>query len=410
MSKTQITELFDAELQQLAADNLLRRLPPLSAHSATSISVGGRLCLLLCSNNYLGIADHPKMREAAAEAAKEDGCSASASRLVSGNIDLYAKLESALAEFTGKEDALVFSSGYAANAGIIQSVAGSGDVILSDELNHASIVDGCRLSKADKKVFRHNDLQDLEKHLKQCSAYRERLVVVEGVHSLDGDVAPLAEIVELARRYDCALMVDEAHAVGVLGEHGCGACEFHGVTDRVDIIMGTFGKALGSYGAFIAVSTQLKQLLVNKARSLIYTTALPPTVLAATLAALEVVRSEPWRRRDVLEKAAYVRDGLAQLGFDVGTSTMQIVPVIVGDAARAVRLSELLLEKGVFVPAIRPPSVPAGKSRLRVTVNAEHTYEQLDEALAAFTQAEKFLSKTRRGGSKTRRGEEGVRG
>ncbi len=398
MSKTQITELFDAELQQLAADNLLRRLPPLSAHSATSISVGGRQCLLLCSNNYLGIADHPKMREAAAAAAIEDGCSASASRLVSGNLELYAKLESALAEFIGKEDALVFSSGYAANAGIIQSVAGTGDVILSDEFNHASIVDGCRLSKADKKVFRHKDLLDLEKHLKQCSAYRKRLIVVEGVYSLDGDLAPLAEIVEVAQRYDCALMVDEAHAVGVLGEHGRGAGEFHGVTDRVDIIMGTFGKALGSYGAFVAGSTQLKQLLVNKARSLIYTTALPPAVLAATLAALEVVRSEPARRRDVLEKAAYLRDGLSNLGFDVGTSTTQIVPVIVGDAARAVKFSELLLEEGVFVQAIRPPSVPAGKSRLRVTVNAEHTYEQLDEALAAFKQAGKFLSKTRRGG------------
>jgi 8-amino-7-oxononanoate synthase len=397
MSKTQITELFDAELQELAANNLLRRLPPLSAHSATSISVGERQCLLLCSNNYLGIADHPKMREAAVEAAKENGCSASASRLVSGNLDLYGKLESALAEFIGKEDALVFSSGYAANAGILQSVAGSGDVILSDEFNHASIVDGCRLSKADKKLFRHNDLQDLEKHLKQCSAYRKRLIAVEGVYSLDGDVPPLAEIVEVARRYDCALMVDEAHAVGVLGENGCGAGEFHGVTHRVDIIMGTFGKALGSYGAFVAGSTQLKQLLVNKARSLIYTTALPPAVLAATLAALEVVRSEPWRRHDVLEKAAYLRDGLSKLGFNVGTSMTQIVPVIVGDAARAVRLSELLLEEGVFVQAIRPPSVPPGKSRLRVTVNAEHTYDQLDTALAAFTQAEKFLSKTRRG-------------
>jgi len=392
MSNTRITKLFDTELQQLAADNLLRRLPPLSSHSATSVTVGERQCLLLCSNNYLGIAGHPRMREAAAAAAKQDGCSASASRLVSGNLDLYAKLESALAEFIGKEDALVFSSGYAANAGILQSVAGTGDVILSDELNHASIVDGCRLSKADKKVFRHNDVADLEKHLKQCSAYRKRLIVVEGAYSLDGDVAPLAEIVELTERYDCVVMVDEAHAVGVLGEHGRGAGEFHGVTDRVDIIMGTFGKALGSYGAFVAGSAQLKQLLVNKARSLIYTTALPPAVLAATLTAIDVVRSEPWRRRDVLEKAAYLRDGLSKLGFDVGTSTTQIVPVIVGDAARAMKFSELLLEEGVFARAIRPPSVLPGKSRLRVTVNVEHTYEQLDEVLAAFRQAREKLN------------------
>ena len=392
MSRTDIAQLFDAELKSLATENLLRRLPPLSAYGATSIDVDGRRCLLLCSNNYLGIAAHPRMREAAAAAAMQYGCSASASRLVSGNLDLYGKLESVLAQFVGKEDALVFSSGYAANTGIIQSVAGSGDVILSDELNHASIVDGCRLSRADKKVFRHNDADHLERTLKGCSEYRKRLIVVEGVYSLDGDVAPLAEIVELAARYDSAVMVDEAHAIGVLGDTGRGACEFHGVTDRVDIVMGTFGKALGSYGAFTAGSAQLKQLLVNRARSLIYTTALPPTVLAATLAAVEVVRSEPWRRREVLEKAAYLRNALSEQGFDVGRSATQIVPVIVGEAARAVRLSELLLQEGVFVQAIRPPSVPAGKSRLRLTVNAQHTYEQLDSALAAFREARDKLN------------------
>ena len=387
MTGKDMAQLFDAELHNLATDNLLRHLPSLSGHEATTVTVQGRRCLLLCSNNYLGIAGHPKLREAAAAAGMQQGCSASASRLVSGNLDLYGRVESALAEFIGKEAALVFSSGYAANTGVIQSVARSGDVILSDELNHASIVDGCRLSKADKKVFRHSDVEDLERSLKRCSGYQKRLIVVEGVYSVDGDVAPLAEIVELAARYDSAVMVDEAHGIGVLGETGRGACEFHGVTGRVDIIMGTMGKALGSYGAFVAGSAELKQFLVNKARPLIYTTGLPPAVWAASLAAIEVVRDEPWRRRETLEKAEYVRKGLSKLGSDVGASTTQIIPVIVGEASTAVRFAELLFEEGVFVQPIRPPSVAAGKSRLRVTVNAAHTYEQLDEALAAFSKA-----------------------
>jgi len=317
---------------------------------------------------------------------------------VSGNLDLYGKLESALAEFIGKEAALVFSSGYAANTGVIQSVAQGGDVILSDELNHASIVDGCRLSAADTRVFRHNDVDDLERNLRDCDAYRRKLIVVEGVYSLDGDCAPLGKMAQLVERYGCILMVDEAHALGVLGDGGRGACEFQGVTDRVDIIMGTMGKALGSYGAFVAGSDELKRFLVNKARPLIYTTGLPPAVLAASLAAIEVVRDEPWRRRETLEKAQYMRKELSQLGLDIGASSAQIIPVIVGEASTAVRFAELLLEEDVFVQPIRPPSVSVGKSRLRVTVNADHTYEQLDRAVAAFRKACLALDKTVRAG------------
>jgi len=378
------TQLFSEELYNLSTANCLRELPLLSNHDATTVSVHGRPCLLLCSNNYLGIANHPRLRKAAADAALEYGCSASASRLVSGNLDLYRMLESAIALFMGRDNALVFSSGYAANMGIIQSLAQDNDVILSDELNHASIVDGCRLSRAHKLIFRHNDVEDLEHKLSRCRDYRRRLIVVEGVYSLDGDCAPLVEIADLATRCKCLLMVDEAHAVGVLGETGKGASQLYGVSDRVDIIMGTMGKALGSYGAFVACSAQVKQYLVNKARSLIYTTALSPSVLAASVAAIHVVESEPWRRRDTVEKADYMRSGLLELGFDLGASTTHIIPVILGETEQALRFSELLLEEGIFVQPIRPPSVPQGKSRLRVTVNAEHTYEQLDAALAAF--------------------------
>jgi len=384
MTSKDIARLFDAELHNVLADNLLRGLPELSGHGATTVTVKCRECILLCSNNYLGIADHPRLRAAAAAAAMDQGCSASASRLVSGNLDLYSKLESALAEFMGREAALVFSSGYAANTGVIQSVTRSGDVILSDELNHASIVDGCRLSAADTRVFRHNDVGDLERALMNCGGYSRRLIVVEGIYSLDGDCAPLGDITELADRHRCALMVDEAHAIGVLGDGGRGACDLYGVGDRVDIIMGTMGKALGSYGAFVAGSKKLKRFLVNEARPLIYTTGLPPAVLGASLAAVEFVRHEPWRRRETLEKAGYVRKALSALGLNVGASTTQIIPVIVGEASTALRFAELLLEEGVFVQPIRPPSVPAGRLRLRVTVNAEHTYEQLDAALAAF--------------------------
>jgi len=387
MTEDAVTQLFGEELCNLASDNRLRELPRLSDHNATTVTVRGRPCLLLCSNNYLGIANHPSIREAAAAAVLEYGCSASASRLVSGNLDLYRALESAIAVFMSKEDALVFSSGYAANMGIIQSVAQDNDVILSDELNHASIVDGCRLSRAHKLIFRHNDVGDLEHKLSGCRGYRTRLIVVEGVYSLDGDCAPLAEIAELARQYECMLMVDEAHAVGVLGETGRGASQLHGVSDYVDIIVGTMGKAFGSYGAFVACSAQLKQYLVNKARSMIYTTALPPAVLAASLPAIDIVQSEPWRRRDTLEKADYMRSGLLELGFDLGAGTKHIIPVILGETEQTMRLSVLLLEQGVFVQPIRPPSVLQGKSRLRVTVNAKHTYEQLDTALVTFRKA-----------------------
>ena len=403
MTSDDVFQHFDVELRKMLATNLLRELPALSSHRSTTVTVQGRECLLLCSNNYLGIAGHPRLREASAAAAMEHGCSASASRLVSGNLDLYGRLESALAEFIGKEGALVFSSGYAANTGVIQSVAQSGDVILSDELNHASIVDGCRLSAADTRVFRHNDVDDLERNLEDCDAYRRKMIVVEGVYSLDGDCAPLGKIAQLAERYECILMVDEAHAVGVLGDGGRGACELHGVADHVDIIMGTMGKALGSYGAFVAGADELKRFLVNKARPLIYTTGLPPAVLAASLAAIEVVRDEPWRRREALQKAAYMRNALSELGLNVGTSTTQIIPVIVGEASTAVRFAELLLEESVFVQPIRPPSVPLGKSRLRVTVNADHTYEQLDRALAAFGKACLALDRTVRiGGTPSR--------
>jgi 7-keto-8-aminopelargonate synthetase-like enzyme len=218
-----------------------------------------------------------------------------------------------------------------------------------------------------------------------------RLIVVEGLYSLDGDIAPLAEIVELAERYDCTLMVDEAHAIGVLGENGTGACELCKVANHVDIVMGTFGKALGSYGAFVAGSEQLKRFLVNKTRPLIYTTALPPAVLAASRAAIEIVREEPWRRRETLTKAAYLRQGLSEIGFDVGVSAAQIVPVIVGAAEQALQLAQALLDLGVFVQPIRPPTVPPGTSRLRVTVNAEHSYEQLNTALDAFGNARERL-------------------
>jgi len=391
MTQKRLAEFFDAELEMLANKNLVRTLPCLSDQTATTITLNGRPCLLLCSNNYLGIADHPRLRKAAAAAAIKYGCSASASRLVSGNMGLYNELESALAEFVGKEDAVVFPSGYAANTGVIQSIAQAGDVILSDELNHASIVDGCRLSKADRRVFRHNDSNDLDRNLKKCSLYRMRLIVVEGLYSLDGDIAPLAEIVELAERYDCTLMVDEAHAIGVLGENGTGACELCKVANHVDIVMGTFGKALGSYGAFVAGSEQLKRFLVNKTRPLIYTTALPPAVLAASRAAIEIVREEPWRRRETLTKAAYLRQGLSEIGFDVGVSAAQIVPVIVGAAEQALQLAQALLDLGVFVQPIRPPTVPPGTSRLRVTVNAEHSYEQLNTALDAFGNARERL-------------------
>jgi glycine C-acetyltransferase/8-amino-7-oxononanoate synthase len=364
-------------LEELRDRGLYRRLRLVSGPQGPRVLLGGRQVLLLCSNNYLGLADHPKVRGAAAEAAMRFGAGAGASRLISGNMEPHRRLESRLAEFKGYEAALLFGSGYLANTGVIAALADRGEVVFSDELNHASIVDGCRLSRAETFVYRHGDLEHLAWGLGEAGG-RGSLIVSDGVFSMDGDVAPLPELLELARRHGCRLMVDEAHATGAIGPGGRGSVAAAGLSGEVDLVVGTLGKALGSYGAYACASAETVDFLVNTARPFVFSTAPPPPSVAAATAALELV--SPHRVERLQVNAARFRAELAAAGLDAGPSQTQIVPIEVGGAERTMALCERVLERGVFAQGIRPPTVPEGSSRLRFTVMATHRVGELERA------------------------------
>ena len=375
--------ILQERLEQLSAKGLLRSMRTLSGAGPRAV-MNGRELLLLCSNNYLGLADHPALVEAAQQALATAGCSSGASRLVSGSLELHAQLENELADWKGSEAALLFNNGYAANTGIIAALAGRGDLIFSDRLNHASIIDGAQLSGARLIRYPHNDMAALERLLEEHPTTGLRLIVSDGVFSMDGDLAPLQRLVELARRFDALLMVDDAHGGGVLGAEGKGSADWCGVREGIDIRMGTFGKALGSFGAYAATSRTVRDYLVNKARSLIFSTSLPPAVLAASLAAVRLVRSPEGDllRRRLAENGALVRQRLRSGGLEVAEGGTPIIPIQVGDPQTTMDFSAALLDEGLFVQGIRPPTVPQGTSRLRCTVMASHTTEELEQAAA----------------------------
>jgi len=370
---------IQARLDELRELGLYRRTRLVSGPQGPRVVLDGKPVLLLCSNNYLGLADHPAVREAAADAALRWGVGAGASRLVSGTMTVHRRLEQRIAEFKDTDAALLFGSGYLANSGVVSALAGPGEVVYSDELNHASIVDGCRLARAETVVYRHADVEHLEWCVRQAGG-RRGVVVTDSVFSMDGDVAPLAELCDLADEHDLRLVVDEAHGTGALGPGGRGAVAEAGLEGRVDVIVGTLGKALGSYGAFAACSARMAEYLTNRARSFIFSTALPPPVVAAALAALDLLGEQPRRVEKLQANAEVLRAELAREGFDVAGSTTQVVPVVVGDAGLAVRVCEAALERGVFAQAIRPPTVPDGTSRLRLAVMASHTKTELRDA------------------------------
>jgi 8-amino-7-oxononanoate synthase len=366
-------------LAELESSGLRRRLRLIEGPQGPRVLLDGREVLLLCSNNYLGLAGHPRLREAAADAALTLGTSAGASRLISGSMSIHADLEARLAEFKGTEAALLFGSGYLANTGTIAALARRGEVVFSDELNHASIIDGCSLARADTFVYRHADAEHLEWGLLRAGG-RAALIVTDGVFSMDGDVAPLAELAAVARRHRCRLMVDEAHATGCLGPGGRGSVAAAGLTGEVDVIVGTLGKALGGYGAYVCGSRDLTDFLVNSARPFIFSTAPPPPVIAAALAALELLDERPDRVERLRANATTLRSGLRAQGLEPIGSDTQIVPLVVGEAEEAMAVCERLLEAGVFAQAIRPPTVPPGTCRLRLTAMATHRTDELRRA------------------------------
>jgi 8-amino-7-oxononanoate synthase len=378
---------IEQRLEELERLGLGRRLRLVSGPQGPTVLLDGKPVLLLCSNNYLGLADHPRVREAAADAAMRWGVGAGSSRLVSGTMTIHRRLEERLADFEHSEGCLLFGSGYLANIGVIGALAGRGDVVFSDELNHASIIDGCRLSRAEVIVYRHRDMEHLEWSLRRHGRRdggQRRLIVTDSVFSMDGDVAPLVEIAELADVFEARVVVDEAHATGNLGPGGRGAVAEAGLEGEIDVIVGTLGKALGSYGAYACAGAELIRYLINTARSLIFSTAPSPPAAAGALAALDLLQERPHRVQRLRSNARALRRALAVEGFPVADVEMHIVPLIVGEERATMRLCQEAIARGAFAQAIRPPTVPSGTSRLRLTTMASHTTSELEMAASVF--------------------------
>ncbi len=365
-------ERIEEFLKERAQQGLLRTLRPVSSRSQGKIWQGEKEYIDFSSNDYLGLSSHPRLIEESKKAIDEFGTSSSASRLMSGDLRMHHQLEEEVSRFKNKESALVFNSGYQANVSIISSLYGRGDCIFSDRLNHASIVDGILLSRAKVFRFRHNDLEQLETLLKkERNKSNKALIITESIFSMDGDRAPLKALVDLKEEYDCSMMVDEAHATGIFGRGGAGLVQEEGLEDRVDLIMGTFSKALAGFGAYLACSQKIADYLINTCRGFIYSTALPPAVIASNLASIRIVKEETFRRERVLASASYFRDALKKKGFLIKGES-QIVPVVIGENVKALELSSMLQERGYYVLAVRPPTVPAGEARLRFSLNFHH--------------------------------------
>lgn len=377
-------QMFDKELKELNQKSLLRTLRRIDSAQGPRVIIDGKEVILLSSNNYLGLANHPRVKKAAVTAIEKYGFGSGASRLISGNMSLHEELEERICEFKGVEAALIFNSGYTTNIGIIPILVGKGDFVYSDELNHASIIDGSRLSRAEIRIYPHKDMNTLEDILKKDGGKIRKLIITDTVFSMDGDLAPLKDIYDLSQRYSTLLMVDEAHATGVIGKMGRGAVEHFGLSGKDIIQMGTFGKALGSFGAYVAGSKDLIGYLINKARSFIYTTSLPSSVAAASIEAIKIIEEDESLIKRLWDKRKMFIDGLHSLGINTLCSETPIIPILIGDPYKAMEAARILFEQGVYAPAIRPPTVPEGSSRIRTTVMATHTRDDIEEALRAF--------------------------
>ncbi|MCS7462880.1 glycine C-acetyltransferase [Paenibacillus doosanensis] len=379
------------ELENLKKEGRYRPLTVWDSGSDTWMTLNGRRVLQMSSNNYLGLTGHPGLKEAAIAAIREYGAGSGSVRTITGTLRIHDELERELAAFKGTEAALVFQSGFTANQGVLASILGPDDVVISDELNHASIIDGIRLTKSDRKIYAHKDMDQLEAILKQSGGYKKRVIVTDGVFSMDGDIAPLPAIVELAEAYDAFVYVDDAHASGVLGTNGKGTTDHFGLNGRVHIQIGTLSKAVGVVGGYVACEQVLKNYLIHKARPFLFSTSQTPAVAASCLAAVRVLRQSGELIAKLWDNAAYFRAGVQALGFDTGASETPIIPVIIGSPAKTMRFSDLLLEEGVFAQGIVYPTVAMDKGRVRFIVTAGHTRADLDFALNALERASRKL-------------------
>ena len=369
------------ELKNIKEAGLYRKLNVVGSAQGTYLKINGREYLSFCSNNYLGLANNPLVVKAVKDAVEKYGWGAGASRLVSGNMELHEALEDEISRFKGKEASIVFSTGYMANIGAISSFVSKGDLVICDKLNHASIIDGCRLSGADFRVYPHCDIEKLENILRKSAKYSHKLIVTDTVFSMDGDLAPLPDIVRIASKYKAMVMVDEAHGTGVFGEKGSGVVEHFNLSKKINIVMGTLSKAVGSMGGYVSGEAGLIDFLRNKARSFMYTTALPPAVCAASIAGIKLIQKDHSLRTSLWHNVRYLNEKLKLLDFNVISSESPIIPILIGDAKKAVNVSKFLHKEGILIPAIRPPTVPARSSRLRMTVMSTHTKEDMERLL-----------------------------
>ncbi|MBA4391473.1 MAG: 8-amino-7-oxononanoate synthase [Syntrophus sp. (in: bacteria)] len=376
-------EMFSTILEEIKSRGNYRTIKYYQPLSSTRIRYEGKEYLNLCSNSYLSLHTHPDVLSAAKKSIDEYGAGICSSRSVSGSIDLYEKLEKQIAQYKGYKRALIFPNGYMANIGIISTLTGSGDVIFTDELNHSSLIDAMRLSRAKKVIYKHKNTRDLEAKIQKYHSKGKNIVVTESVFSMDGDVAPLEEIYLLKKEYGLQLFLDDAHGTGVFGEKGTGVEEMCNLTGKLDVHMATFGKALGSFGAFVLSDPIFIEYLINRARTFMYTTALPPAALAASLASLSLIEEDTAYKETLWQNIDYMRQHLGEAGFDLKDSIGPIIPIVVGGDAMTLTMQELLLEKGIFLQAIRPPTVPEGSSRLRLTVVRDFTKDDMDYALEA---------------------------
>lgn len=370
--------LFENEINILKSKNLYRSLKTIDSTNGIEFFIDSKKYISFSSNNYLGLSNHPLVKSESIKALEKYGIGTGASRLISGNFRIHELLEEKIASFKKKPASIVFSTGYMANIGTISSIVDNEDAVIIDRFNHASIIDGVRLSKAKLFVYKHSDMNSLSDILKRCSKFKKKLIVTDTVFSMDGDVAPLKKIVKLSVKYDCILMIDEAHALGVFGKNGRGVAEFLNVEDKIDISMGTLSKAVGCLGAYVAGNLNLIDYLRNKARSFIYTTSLPSGIIAGCLASLDIIIKKPELRKRLWGNVKYVRDGIKNLGLNTLNSTSQIIPIIIGDEEKTIKISKTLFDRGLFIVAIRPPTIPKGTSRLRISITSAHTRQHLD--------------------------------
>ena len=381
---------FSKQFQELLESGFYFYFRKLESPQDSEVVVNGKRVIMVGSNNYLGLTSHPRVKEAAIKAIEKYGSGCAGSRFLNGNLEIHEELERKLAAFFRKDAALVFATGYQTNLGTISTLLGRSDVAIIDKYNHASIIDGCRLSFGQVKKFRHNDMDDLERILEGTQG-KGKLIIVDGVFSMEGDIADLPSIVKLAKKYEARIMVDDAHSVGVLGPGGRGTAEHFGLEKEVDLIMGTYSKSLAAIGGFVAGSEEIVNYIKHTARSMIFSASLPPSLVASVSAALDIIEEQPELRARLWKNTQKMLKGYKELGFDTGTSETPVIPIIIKDTLKTCQMAELLFDHGVFVNAVVSPAVPPGRELLRTSYMATHTEEQLDRVLEAFQKAGKKL-------------------